>query len=861
MDDSKGPQPDAVQPSPDAGKRKAEETPSRGSPKQAKKDAALVQLKGSRLSLKQKAVGWDRTMPVLRAVLDFQSFLAQRATEALQEVPEQHLSLIASLTQESDKNETDLAKSIRATLMPEGSEVTNTEGNKVDVLSLSTIQASLQRIAQRVNYGVEAGPEEEGVPTIWRWEVHDFGLLPKENLDKLLARREERVQAKEQVKEILEGMPLEKYQTLFQSKKKTNAKPSSQDDRNTQLERKSSPPTDSVPVQTEDASKPVTPVPKEKSERTKLRESRRAERQAKEEKEEKDKQAQVRLFNSFFQQPVVKSSSKKEDEDQKTDFEKTFLPCEFKNMAEPNKFYRPVDDSLLKELDARTRPSSDLLSEFKHRYGRPKMARPRGICPPVNVREIMKAVTESDVLGGNAEEQAKRGLEKLNNRQLLPIKLLQFQSDRRPGWIGTFTRSSKFITPRKPLGQDPLVLDYSYDSDAEWEDVEEGENVDPLDEREDEESVAGSEEDSEMDDWLEDDLEEEEEAMPLNESTASLDTPASVSSSRSALVSSAPAGVNTLKPKKKLKLLGRRFDSKLVPYSTGPHWEAKLAEPSHESFAPYRIQFLNEAYLGLDPFSFLAQSPSGEHFAPSIKGVSKTAIEAKLNECAARESKKPGAKWIIKDEWKQLLGKMAEWSKAQRLEKSVSELRESSTRSSADWRSLEEHISVMKNMEDEKFDLARRINEQEATLSMLESEIEELRRKSDMLENWDVEEEVVMDKNAKQPDALMRQFFIFDQPKLHAIVKGAIANHGNNTELIFDEIVTQLRKDPKVGPTLNPNSFRDPNEWVFNNAGGAMGSMYIIHASITEADDYFHILYGEQRAYKAGALVDEVRTR
>ena len=82
------------------------------------------------------------------------------------------------------------------------------------------------------------------------------------------------------------------------------------------------------------------------------------------------------------------------------------------------------------------------------------------------------------------------------------------------------------------------------------------------------------------------------------------------------------------------------------------------------------------------------------------------------------------------------------------LEKSVSQLRESTSRSSADWRSLEEHMAVMKNMEDQKFDLARKINEQEAALSMLESEIEELRRKSDMLENWDVEEEVVMDKNA-----------------------------------------------------------------------------------------------------------------
>lgn len=355
----------------------------------------------------------------------------------------------------------------------------------------------------------------------------------------------------------------------------------------------------------------------------------------------------------------------------------------------------------------------------------------------------MKAVTESDVLGGNAEEQAKRGLEKLNNRQLLPIKLLQFQSDRRPGWIGTFTRSSKFITPRKPLGQDPLVLDYSYDSDAEWEDVEEGENVDPLDEREDEESVAGSEEDSEMDDWLEDDLEEEDEAMPLTESAASLDAPGSVSSSRSALLSSAPTSVNTLKPKKKLKLLGRRFDSKLVPYSTGPHWESTLGEPSHESFAPYQIQFLNEAYLGLDPFSFLAQTitidaedvpsekekptsnsvsapttqssppvpvpaqPSRttkfhfpdthlpelldliqgstrskpalledlrEHFAPSIKGVSKTAIEARLNECAARESKKPGAKWIIKDEWKVCIEKLTPRNIVQRKNRRTTKL-------------------------------------------------------------------------------------------------------------------------------------------------------------------------------------------
>lgn len=74
-------------------------------------------------------------------------------------------------------------------------------------------------------------------------------------------------------------------------------------------------------------------------------------------------------------------------------------------------------------------------------------------------------------------------------------------------------------------------------------------------------------------------------------------------------------------------------------------------------------------------------------------------------------------------------------------------------------------------------------------------------------------------------ESRLEQFYIFDPSHLHDLSQRAIAAHGDDTRSVVNYIVAELEQ--KV-PSVHINK---DEEWVFNNAGGAMGAMYIIHAS------------------------------
>jgi C-8 sterol isomerase len=109
--------------------------------------------------------------------------------------------------------------------------------------------------------------------------------------------------------------------------------------------------------------------------------------------------------------------------------------------------------------------------------------------------------------------------------------------------------------------------------------------------------------------------------------------------------------------------------------------------------------------------------------------------------------------------------------------------------------------------------------------------------------------------------------YLFDPDVLHGMVRDVVGQP-------LPDMIAQLRG--RLSQRY-PGAILDRTDWIFNNAGGAMGQMLVLHASITEyvmifgspigteghsgrfyAEDFFFILEGEQWAYAEGDLEKRV---
>ncbi|KAI1943643.1 chromatin assembly factor-I (CAF-I) p90 subunit [Ophidiomyces ophidiicola] len=280
----------------------------------------------------------------------------------------------------------------------------------------------------------------------------------------------------------------------------------------------------------------------EKRKREEKKKQKEEERLAREEEKKKKERSQMRL-NAFFAKPPIPNSSKtpsgpgtpsqtashynpetgvsSDSSTQKTlsDFENEFPPFFIQShvtFASAHRFQRDPEaiqhayekiDTRLKnegnqeENDIAFKPSELFkMIPYSRRYRRANLPTVREI-----VARIQDADTNPDAVvdltrDDYSTSKSSQAQDLLKN---IPMKILQFREDVRPPYRGTFSkrlpRDSAYKLCRNPFSRILPDCDYDYDSEAEWEEPEEGEDLDS----EGEEDVSDDDEED-MADFLDD---------------------------------------------------------------------------------------------------------------------------------------------------------------------------------------------------------------------------------------------------------------------------------------------------------------------------------------------------------------------
>ncbi|KAF9009375.1 chromatin assembly factor 1 subunit A-domain-containing protein [Cyathus striatus] len=615
---------------------------------------SLVEIKNGKVIFRQKPSTFEKQSETLQELVKFREMLEGRLSLSpvpLDHIPDSYRPLIAKLAHESDKTLNALSKHILHELIPlDDDDVENGNPSAVAILPQYVVEASIKSILNRNNYGLDVahGVKAPASLSVWRWEVREEcrDWLPKSAREKADARQAERLQAKEDLKAMFDALASHEKEAIIGSKPcgkqiSIGTQDTDPDETRTKfidltansfITEKRNDQDD-----TAESTKSGRPRRIQDPEKASKEKERLGKKAAKAEKEKKEKDAQDKsrtLMANFFSKAKTRGPPKEEEpvcavSKSQTDFEKVFKPFVLKKdatLAPVNRFlipskrkrvptthaiqidddddsdiiiYNPEPETLqisyqkVSGVICSAAASNSLSRERRRRnYNNLHMKTHW----PISVRDIMNQLSEAEVAG---DDSAVRSLlSKLCDRQLLPAKVFMFIEDARPGYFGTWTRSSRLIGPRTPFAKDVLVFDYGYDSGEEWEEEPAGDADDVVDDGEDEE--IDEDVDSDLENWLVDDDEEPDalEAMALQAKDPNLSPPfIDIPTSRT----KRKAGESEIQASKKRKIV-----IPLVPFSKGPCWESNIGACDYEPFKPYRIKLFNDTKFPINPFKFVS---------------------------------------------------------------------------------------------------------------------------------------------------------------------------------------------------------------------------------------------------------------
>ncbi|KDQ33573.1 hypothetical protein PLEOSDRAFT_1073788 [Pleurotus ostreatus PC15] len=604
--------------------------------------SSIAELKNGKVIFRQKPISFEKNSETMQAIVKFREYLEQlmeKKEPMFTTFPQEHMPLIAKLAHESDKAIGALARYISKEISPAQDD--DDGSPQATMVPAPIIEAAIKSTLVRVNYGLDGSPDAKLPSTAcaWRWEVKDEfkDWLPKTMQEKAESRKADRIQvsremllrlAKEFLLATFEALSLDEQRSIIPQKP---WKVSLSEGNGS---------TTSIVDLTQDDVKPEKPNDKgraggEENDKEKMGMEKKL---AKEEREKKEKEAQHRsrsIMANFFSKPrnAAASTSKRIEPTPapQTDFERTFKPFVVKKdatMARINWFRR-------KNGKQRKPPPTpgNFVSVYCHSYTLSLTARLDNVIQtltsstsslplrrrpslqyktfhPLTVRDVMHQLTEAEVAGDDV--MVRSILAKLRDRKLFPAKVFIFTDDLRPGYFGTWTRSSRLIGPRTPLVRDMAILDYSNDSGEEWED----ENANDADDvNDDAEEDDDSEADSDLESWLVEDEDEDQGVPPDVDDPFVLDVP---------MPAPPPKRKAVEEPAKKKLTKKRKVVVPLVPFCKGPCWEDTIGHCESDILKPYRIQLFNDCPFPVDPFTFV--STCGGDKSSATKAASRTEI-------------------------------------------------------------------------------------------------------------------------------------------------------------------------------------------------------------------------------------------